>query len=129
MTETKIKRKHFLLFIVGGLTAILLTGIFNKTIHYTSTNEFCASCHVHPHADATWKLSIHNNTSSGFSVNCVDCHLPPEDQKFRFLTRKAYHGVHDAYVYLTKDVEEIDWEEKRTREAAERFVYEDGCKK
>jgi sulfatase modifying factor 1 len=129
MTETKIKRKHFLLFIVGGLTAVLLTGVFNKTIHYTSTNEFCASCHVHPHADATWKLSIHNNTSSGFSVNCVDCHLPPEDQKFRFITRKAYHGFHDAYVYLTKDTDEIDWEEKRTREAAERFVYEDGCKK
>lgn len=129
MTEMKIKRKHFLLFIVGGLTAILFTGIFNKTIHYTSTNEFCASCHVHPHADATWKLSIHNNTSSGFSVNCVDCHLPPEDQKFRFLTHKAYHGFHDAYVYLTKDMEEIDWEEKRSREAAERFVYEDGCKK
>ncbi len=129
MTDKTIKRKHYLLFIVGGLTAILLTGLFNKTIHYTSTNEFCGACHVHPHADATWKLSVHHNTPSGVSVNCVDCHLPPEEQQFRFLTRKAYHGFHDLYAYLTMDPEEIDWEEKRTKEAAVRFVYEDGCKK
>lgn len=129
MTDKTIKRKHYLLFIVGGLSAILLLAIFNKTIHYTSTDEFCASCHVHPHADASFKLSVHNSSRSGVSVNCVDCHLPPEDQGLYFLTRKAYHGAHDFYVYVTKDPEEIDWEEKRTREAAKRFVYEDGCKK
>jgi len=127
MTDKTIRRKHYLLFIVGGLTAILLTGLFNKTVHYTSTNESCAMCHVHPHADASWKLSVHHNTPSGVSVNCVDCHLPPEDQKVRFLTRKAYHGFHDLYVFLTADIEEIDWAEKRTVEAAQRFVYQDGC--
>lgn len=129
MTEKTIKRKHYLLFIAGGLSAILFLALFNKTIHYTSTNESCATCHVHPHADVTWKLSVHNNTSSGVSVNCVDCHLPPEDRTGKFITRKAYHGIHDLYVYLTKDVEEIDWTEKRSIEASKRFVYEDGCKK
>jgi len=129
MTDNTIRRKHYLLFIIGGLTAILLTGLFNKTIHYTSTNESCAMCHVHPHADVTWRLSSHHNTPSGVSVKCVDCHLPPEDQKARFLTRKAYHGFHDLYVFLTKDVEEIDWVEKRSIEAAQRFVYQDGCLK
>ena len=129
MTSNSIKRKHYLLFIAGGLTFSLFLAIAGKTIHYTSTNEFCSSCHVHPHADATWKLSVHHNTRSGISVNCVDCHLPPEDQPVRFLTRKAYHGFHDLYVYLTKDADEINWEDKRTLEAAGRFVYEDGCKK
>lgn len=129
MTDKTIKRKHYLLFIAGGLAAIFILFAFNKTIHYTSTNEFCASCHVHPHADASWKLSVHNNTRSGVSVNCVDCHLPPEDQPVYFLTRKAYHGAHDFYVFMTKDASEIDWTEKRSQEAAKRFVYEDGCKK
>ncbi len=129
MTDKTIKRKHYLLFIAGGLSAILFLALSNKTIHYTSTNEFCASCHVHPHADVTWKLSTHHNTRSGVSVNCVDCHLPPEDQKLYFLTRKAYHGMHDFYVYMTKDSSEIDWVEKRSIDAAKRFVYEDGCKK
>jgi formylglycine-generating enzyme len=129
MANNTIKRKHYLLFIAGGLSAILLLALFNKTVHYTSTNEFCASCHVHPHADATWKLSIHHNTPSGVSVKCVDCHLPPEDQPVRFLTRKAYHGFHDFYVYTTQDIDKINWADKRTLEASKRFVYEDGCKK
>ncbi len=129
MTDKTIKRKHYLLFIAGGLAAILFLALTNKTIHYTSSNEFCESCHVHPHAEAEWKLSIHNSTRSGVSVKCVECHLPPEDQTARFLVRKAYHGFHDFYAYVTKDPEEIDWAEKRTQEAAKRFVYEDGCKK
>jgi cytochrome c nitrite reductase small subunit len=129
MTDKTIKRKHYLLFITGGLSIILFLLLFNKTVHYTSTNEFCNVCHVHDHAYVTWKLSPHHNTPSGVSVNCVDCHLPPEEETARFLTRKAYHGFHDLYVYMTKDADEIDWEAKRTVEAAQRFVYEDGCLK
>lgn len=127
MTDKTIKRTHYLLFITGGLSVILFLLIFNKTVEYTSSNESCASCHVHPHSEASWRLSVHHNTPSGVSVKCVDCHLPPEDQTAYFLTRKAYHGFHDLYAYLTIDVEEIDWAAKRSTEAAQSFVYEDGC--
>jgi formylglycine-generating enzyme len=124
------KKKHYLLlFIAGGFSVVLFLVLFNKTISYTSTNEFCVLCHAHPEADALYKLSVHHNNSSGFSTNCVDCHLPPEDKTFYFLTRKAYHGFHDFYVFVTKDLDEIDWKMKRTLEASKRFVYEDGCKK
>lgn len=129
MADRIIKRKHFLIFIIGGVAMILFLALSNNVIEYTSTDEFCASCHVHPHADASYKLSVHNSNHSGVSAKCTDCHLPPEDQTFYFLTRKAYHGFHDLYVYMTKDMEEIDWEAKRTVEASKRFVYEDGCKK
>ncbi len=129
MANNTIKRNFYLLFIIGGLTVLFLLASFNKVVQYTSTNESCASCHVHPHADATWKLSAHHNTPSGVSINCVDCHLPPEDQTIRFLTRKAYHGIHDLYVYATTNTDEIKWEDKRSLEASKSFVYEDGCKK
>lgn len=127
MVDKTIKRKHYLLFIAGGLSVILFLLLFNKTIHYTSSNEFCNSCHVHDHAEVSWKLSPHHNTQSGVSVKCVDCHLPPEDQTAYFLTRKAYHGAKDLYGYLTLDSAEIDWAAKRSNEAAAHFVYEDGC--
>jgi len=129
MTDKTIKRKHYLVFTAGGLSIILFLLLFNKTIQYTSSNEFCNSCHIHPHAETSWKLSVHHNTPSGVSINCVDCHLPPEEKTGRFLTRKAYHGFHDLYAYLTLDPEEIDWSSKRSTEAAQRFVYEDGCLK
>lgn len=125
----KISRKHYLIFIIGGLSVLLFLALSKKTIEYTSTDEFCAACHVHPHADATFLLSAHNSNRSGVSAKCVDCHLPPEDQGVYFLYRKAYHGFHDLYVFMTKDMDEIDWEAKRTVEASKRFVYEDGCKK
>ncbi len=129
MTDRTLKRKHFLIFITGGLSAILFLALSKKTIDYTSTDEFCAACHAHPHADATFLLSAHNSNRTGVSAKCVDCHLPPEDQGAYFLYRKAYHGFHDLYVFMTKDMDEIDWEAKRTADAAKRFVYEDGCKK
>ncbi len=127
MSEKAIKTKHYLIFIAGGLSVILFLLLFNKTVEYTSTDEFCNSCHVHEHAESSWRLSSHNNTASGVSVRCVDCHLPPEDETVHFLTRKAYHGFHDLYAYLTMDTDEIDWAAKRSTEAAQRFVYEDGC--
>ncbi len=129
MTDKALKRKHFFIFISGGLAAVVLLFLFKKGVDYTSTDEFCALCHAHPHADATFKLSVHNSNRTGFSPKCTDCHLPPEDKTFRFLTRKAYHGFHDLYVLVTKDLDEIDWEAKRNDEAAKRFVYEDGCMK
>ncbi len=124
-----MKRKHYLIFAAGGFAVILVLIFSQKVINYTSTDEFCAACHVHPHAESSFKLSVHNSNRSGVSAKCVDCHLPPEDQTVYFLTRKAYHGFHDLYYYITRDADEIDWEAKRTVEASRRFVYEDGCKK
>jgi formylglycine-generating enzyme len=129
MAEKILKRKHFLIFVIGALVAILLLALSKKGLDYTSTDEFCSACHAHPHADATFKLSVHNSNRSGVSAKCTDCHLPPEDQPVYFLTRKAYHGFHDLYVFLTQDPDEIDWAAKRNELAAKRFVYEDGCKK
>lgn len=127
MTDKTTKRKHFLFMIAGGLAALFFLALFNKGLEYTSTNEFCAACHAHPHAHSSFRLSPHNSNRTGISTRCTDCHLPPDDQHFRYITRKAYHGFHDLYVFLTKDMEEIDWAAKRTAEAAGRFVYEDGC--
>jgi formylglycine-generating enzyme len=129
MSDKSMGRKHYALFIAGGLGVLIFLALFKAVIDYTSTDNFCAVCHAHPHAEASFKLSVHNSNRSGVPARCVDCHLPPEDQTAYFLTRKAYHGFHDLYYYLTRDMDEIEWEAKRTYEASRRFVYEDGCKK
>ncbi|HZH71047.1 MAG TPA: NapC/NirT family cytochrome c, partial [Mariniphaga sp.] len=124
-----MKRKHYVIFAIGAVAMLIFLAMAQKGMEYTSTDEFCNACHAHPHAESSFRLSIHNSNSSGVTANCVDCHLPPEDQTVYHLTRKAYHGFHDLYYYLTRDMDEIDWEAKRTVEASKRFVYEDGCKK
>jgi len=91
----------------------------------TSTDRFCMICHVHPHADQSWKLSTHHNNSSGTIVHCVQCHLPPEGEGYFFA--KARTGLKDLYGYLFKDTAEIDWGKKKLLENAKKLVYENSC--
>ena len=70
-SETKITFSAFL-----GFAALLFTIYFNKFVDYTSTNEFCAACHVHPHATESWRLSHTMLRSRGCTLmRDATCHL------------------------------------------------------
>ena len=99
----------------------------NHGINYTSTDEFCESCHMHPHATKNWRLSTHFDNKSGIIVHCVECHLPPEG--IPHLSAKATTGLRDLWGTLVKDAADIDWFQKSTREAASRHVYKKACVK
>lgn len=98
---------------------------FSKAESYTSTDEYCMSCHVHPHAEQSWKLSPHYNNQSGIVVHCTQCHLPPKGHGR--LPAKIKHGAVDLYGYLFKDTADINWEAKRTLDKAKKFVYTESC--
>jgi len=99
-------RKHlFLLLLCAFAIGILATISGNKAIEYTSTDEFCASCHVHPHVFTSWKLSTHYDNKGGIQVHCVECHLPPKGQGY--LLEKTRLGLKDVYGYLFKDSAEF----------------------
>ncbi|MBC8006182.1 MAG: SUMF1/EgtB/PvdO family nonheme iron enzyme [Verrucomicrobia bacterium] len=113
----------FLSFSIGIVVAIL----GHKTVEYTSTDEFCASCHVHPHVFTSWKLSSHYSNKSGIQVHCVDCHLPPAGEGY--MIEKARLGLKDIYGFLMKDSSEFNWEAKRTVEQAPHFTFKTSCVK
>ena len=113
----------FFSFVIGISVAVLS----DKAIEYTSTDEFCASCHVHPHVFPSWKLSSHYDNKGGIQVHCVDCHLPPKGDGY--LLEKARLGIKDIYGMLTKDSAEFNWEAKRTVEKAQHFTYKASCVK
>jgi sulfatase modifying factor 1 len=91
----------------------------------TSTNNFCAACHVHPHSTDTWKRSTHVDNQRGIMVNCVDCHLPPKGEGY--LVEKTKTGIRDVWGTLTKDAEEINWEAKSQPDYAQRHAFESSC--
>lgn len=97
----------------------------NIAVVKTSTNDFCAACHVHPHATQTWKRSTHVDNQRGILVNCVDCHLPPKGEGY--LVEKAITGARDVWGTLAKDVESLDWEAKSHPDYAPRHTYETSC--
>jgi sulfatase modifying factor 1 len=121
------RRNRFLLVLTGFILAIFLLKSGKAVVSYTSSDRYCISCHIHPHADQSWKLSTHYNNSVGNIVHCTECHLPPEGHGYLFA--KAKHGFKDVYGYFFKDSAEINWQEKKLIENAKGFVYEESCLK
>jgi len=119
------RRKTLFVFLAGFTTTLLLIYPYQKALRYTSTDAYCNSCHVHDHAEQSWRLSKHVDNKSGVVVHCVDCHLPPKGNGH--LKAKAYHGLKDLYGYCFKDSSEYKWESKRTTEQANHFTYEASC--
>jgi formylglycine-generating enzyme required for sulfatase activity len=121
-------RRHLLLVLfISFAIGILAVFSFNRAVEYTSTDEFCASCHVHPHVFPSWKLSTHFDNKSGIRVHCVECHLPPKGEGY--LMEKARLGLKDIYGFLFKDSADFNWEAKRTVERAPHFTYKTSCVK
>jgi sulfatase modifying factor 1 len=92
---------------------------------YTSSDDFCASCHIHPQSTTTWKQSVHHDTRSGVVVHCVECHLPPGGVPY--VSSKISTGLRDVYGKWFKDAEKINWEQKSRREYAAKHVYKASC--
>lgn len=58
---------------VAGMVA------FDTTLHATSTEEFCISCHeMEDNAYAQLQKTSHFNNASGVRPGCSDCHVPHE---------------------------------------------------
>ena len=120
-------RKGLLIFLSGAIFILLLTIPFKAAVHYTSTDTYCNSCHVHDHAESSWRLSAHVNNKSGVVVHCVECHLPPPGHGY--ISSKIKHGAKDVYGFYFKDSADYKWESKRTVEKANHFTYETSCQK
>ena len=108
-----LSRKGLILTVIAAVAvgASITIGL-NRVYMQSSTDESCQSCHVHPQADKSWKLSSHHNSKSGVVTGCAECHLPPKGS-FKHFTAKARTGLKDLWAYWTKDSSEFDWESKK----------------
>ncbi|MFC2118654.1 SUMF1/EgtB/PvdO family nonheme iron enzyme [Bacteroidota bacterium] len=119
------KKRFFLFFFPGIIIGIFFIFLGNKAVSVTSTDKYCASCHVHPQADQSWKKSTHYNNKSGVQVHCVQCHLPPHGEGY--LGAKIKTGLKDLFATWFKDSADYNWEEKSRLENAVHFVPEESC--
>ncbi len=120
-----MKRPFLLIFIPGLIAGALAIIAFNRAVEATSTDSYCASCHVHPQATTSWKQGIHYATESGDHTKCTECHLPPKGEGY--LVEKTKTGLRDLWSYWTKDSTEFDWEMASTLERASKHVYNITC--
>ena len=133
MRKKRSKNSHifkykFFYLAIGALIGIVISIFLYQTSVYFSTDESCAACHTHPHAEESWKMSKHVLNRSGTKVHCIDCHLPPRNQTWNHYTAKAKLGLKDVWGYITKDSADFDWEEKSQLEFAVKYISNESCK-
>lgn len=117
--------KPGIFFWVGLVLGILLILAGHTAVEKTSTDAFCAACHVHPQATKSWKRSTHYDNQRGIHVHCVECHLPPKGEGY--IGEKIKTGARDMWGKLFKDEESLNWEAKSQPEYAQKHAFETSC--
>ncbi len=70
-----LTRHTLFALVIGGIGGILFTTILIKFDHYTSSEEFCTSCHSMEMVAKPYRASTHYNSASGVRASCGDCHV------------------------------------------------------
>jgi cytochrome c nitrite reductase small subunit len=126
MSKNRKRKFIWLIFFIGFIIGIFFIWGGEKALTYTNTDQYCASCHIHPHAEDSWKKSTHFYNKSGVKIHCVECHLPPKGS-FKYLSEKTKTGLKDLYGFYFKDSASFNWEAKRELEHASKIVYNESC--
>ncbi len=88
------------LMVVGIVIGVVGYFATQQTLHATSTDQFCMSCHSNHSLKDEVLASAHGGGRAGVTVQCQDCHLPhgPVD----YLIKKIIVSK-DLYGFLTID--------------------------
>ena len=107
-------------FLSGLLVAAAFILGAGKAMRPLSNPQFCARCHEMHDVHASWEESPHHTNSSGITVACVACHLPPRENHVSHLTARVWTSARDAWVhYLGRyDAEEARQHVLRTLPSA-----------
>jgi len=65
--------------VIAFVAGIAFTAIFNATLAWTNTEDFCLSCHeMKDYNYREYQNTIHYTNRSGMRAMCSDCHVPKE---------------------------------------------------
>lgn len=79
LLQPSTTRSVLSLVIIGVTLGVIGMIAFNATLHATSTEAFCTSCHeMEKNAFAQLQKTSHFSNASGVSASCSDCHVPKE---------------------------------------------------
>jgi nitrate/TMAO reductase-like tetraheme cytochrome c subunit len=70
-----ITRHVLFALVAGGLGGIVFMFFLLEFDHFTSSNEFCTTCHSMTYAEQNYRQSLHYDSPSGVRASCGDCHV------------------------------------------------------
>lgn len=85
--------------------ALVIWGTW-QGVHYTSTTEFCLSCHSMRTAGEEYKTSVHFRNASGVRAECKDCHIPPGVVPTLIRKTEALNDLYHTFISPSIDTPE-----------------------
>lgn len=70
-----ITRHVLFALVIGGLGGIMFIMFLIEFDHFSSSAEFCTTCHSMKFAEQTYQQSTHYNSDSGVRASCGHCHV------------------------------------------------------
>lgn len=122
-----LKTKTFKLLALGALIGAFGLFVFGQVIVFTSTTEFCTSCHeMQLVAQQGWMKSPHYQNEHGVVAKCSDCHIEPDI--LPMIHTKTRDGITDIWVHLFGEADpyRMDW--KALKESARKHSDDSACR-
>lgn len=130
MPMTSIKKRTIVLISLVGIAIGWLTlGGTAAVMHYTSSTEFCLSCHSMKIPYEEYQGSIHFSNAKGIRAECSDCHIPEAPLDYVITKIRATKDIYHEFVTGKIDDEdkfeqhrmamaETVWEQLRANDSA-----------
>ncbi|WP_375748114.1 NapC/NirT family cytochrome c [Vibrio sp. HN007] len=106
------KRSIAFIAAVGILIGWISLGGAAAIMHYTSSTEFCVSCHSMSIPLEEYEGSIHYSNAKGIRAECSDCHIPTDISGYLFTKIRATKDIYHEFVTGKIDSED-KYEEHR----------------
>ncbi len=123
------KRYIILLLLVGIGLGWLTLGGTAAVMHYTSSTEFCVSCHTMETPLKEYQGSVHFSNAKGIRAECSDCHIPHEPMDYLITKIRASKDIYhefisgkidtpEKYEAHRAELAEMVWEQFRKNDSA-----------
>lgn len=125
-----IKKRYIALIAAVGIGIGWLTlGGSAAVMHYTSSTEFCLSCHSMEIPYKEYQGSVHFSNAKGIRAECADCHIPTNPMSYLVTKIRATKDIYHEFVtgkidtaekYEThrKELAEMVWDQFRANDSA-----------
>lgn len=108
-----IKKRYLALLIAAGIGIGWITlGGTAAVMHYTSSTEFCVSCHSMQIPYEEYQGSVHFSNAKGIRAECADCHIPSDPIDYVITKIRASKDIYHEFVTGKIDSED-KYEEHR----------------
>ncbi|WP_117233817.1 NapC/NirT family cytochrome c [Vibrio maerlii] len=108
-----IKKRYVAIIAILGIAVGWITlGGTAAVMHYTSSTEFCVSCHSMEIPYEEYEGSIHFSNAKGIRAECADCHIPNDPIDYVITKIRASKDIYHEFVTGKIDTED-KYEEHR----------------